>query len=232
MNTNIKISFLTFLLSFQVFFAQDVEYGKYVSKSGSFLVIKKNKKFYFQKEKTVKLDITSKEIIAKSFGNFERKNNMLLFTTTSYDSIAEKSFKLEELDKSSNDSINIRFKKYDELIKVYICGTGLENSKRVDDTSSCMIIGNNTKLPKFYSEKFYFKIYPNLDDWRMRSDYNINTISFTTKNYKNMIHNNLLIDTDFDTTDFALEKFESDIAIIENKKIIFKGEEFLLESKK
>lgn len=228
-----KIFFITLFFN-QFFFSQKIEYGKYISSNGSFLILKKDKTFYFQKERTLKLDVESKEILMKSFGSFIQKNNLLFLTSSKkayIDSLNNENFKIREIDNLNKvDSISVKFTKKDSSLKMFICGTGINSSNNLEDTSGCFQLQKNDKIPIFYSDKIFFRIYPNFDDVKIRNDYNINTAYIDSKYFiKNKINSSLLVDLNFDYNNFSFINFEQDIVLIQDKKLMFKGEEFVLK---
>ncbi|MGE8554544.1 MAG: hypothetical protein ACN6OB_11505 [Chryseobacterium jejuense] len=226
-----KVFFFVTIFFIQFFFSQKIEYGKYTSSNGSFFILNKDKTFYFQKQRILKLDVDSKEIIMKSYGHFIQNDNLLLLTSPKKaykDSLNNENFKIKEITDSKNlDSINIKFTKKNALLKIFICGTGIEYTNSLEDTSGCFFLKENRKTPIFYSDKIFFRIYPNFDNVELRRDYKINTPYIDTNYFiKKEINSDLLIDVNFDSNNFSFTNFEEDLVLIVNNKLIFKGEEF------
>lgn len=237
---SIKPKIILFILLMTFFYKISgqniIKLGCYKSKEGSQLILKSDSSFSYQKERNRQFDISTKEIFMKSYGKFTVTENVIFLTTKNNGLSSEellKKIKLSEMNytKQKKDSVLISVINKKNNLKVYICNTGLEHLNVPGDVSSCLELKSRNVLPAFYPEKYFFRLYPDFDNFRVRYGYHINTMYFDSAEFSKKDNSDLVLDLDFNISDFALTRFEQDIVLIKKDKLFFKGEEFILESK-
>ena len=232
-----KRKILLLMMFFQMHncFCQNIKHGTYLSKNGSSLKITADGTFDYSKEfHQYTNDVYIQKKIEQSYGKYEIKNGLLVLNTEEryIDSIIDKSIRFVEIeDSKTKDSINITVKKND-FIKVYLCKTGLELKYDIEDyTSSFFLSKNRIKVPKFYANYLSIKIYPNMDNYYMRSGLSdIKRICFESKKFiRNDSNKDLFIEIDFNVFNFYYVELNDEIVLIENDKLKFRGEEYILK---
>lgn len=232
-----KRKFLVFIIFFQMHncFCQNIKHGTYLSKNGSSLKITADGTFDYSKEfHQYTNDVYIQKKIEQSYGKYEIKNGLLVLNTEErhIDSIIDKSIRFEEIGVGkTKDSINITVKNND-FIKVYICYTGLEMTNDIEDVSHSFFLSKNKiKVPKFYTDYLSIKIYPNMDNYYMRSGLSdIKRICFESKKIiRHDSNKDILIEIDFNIFNFYYVELNDEIVLIENNKLKFRGEEYILK---
>lgn len=210
-------------------FSQKIEYGIYKSSKGSILKLNNDNSFYFKKQNIFHTDITAVDLISFSDGKFLQKKDFLILRSKPYDSITSMIKINEVINKDKHlDSVNIRLKMNSDEIKIFVCGTGLETKYNDNDYGGCFLLkeGDN-KVKLFYSENFNFRVYPNIESVKFRTNMgNINTFFFQSKNFKKSITSGINVDVDFDAQSFLRVNFDEEFALIKGKTIRFLGEDF------
>lgn len=192
-----KIFSLISLFWIIILLFQNTLTGTYRSKKGSLLKINSNNTFFYQNESIITHDVVIHEIKGFSLGKFKQEKNLLVLQTTFNqkiaDSIINKGVRLKEKHNIDKDSVEIILNPVNNMLKVFICGTGIEYTYNNKDFSGCYLLKDRNIVPVFSSKDFYFRIYPNIDNPIIRSEYHINTMFFDTKKFSKNVNNNLEI---------------------------------------
>lgn len=215
--------------------SQSIKYGVYRSKDGSFLKIKADGTFDYSREfHLLKLDNPIHKPLERSKGIYQIKDNFLVLNTNNnyIDSILDKSIRVKELESINKrkDSITIKIKK-NNFFKVYICHTGIEVKKDIEDISNSFLLANNEVYVKnFYTDYYSIKIYPNLDNSEIRGSFSdIKRICFESKKFERKDSSkDIYIDVDFDILNFYIVELKDEIVLFNKDELFFNGEIFYL----
>lgn len=228
-----KIFSLISLFWIIILLSQNTLTGTYRSKKGSLLKINSNNTFFYQKESMITHDVVIHEIKGFSLGKFKQEKDLLvlqtIFNQKIADSIINKGIRIKEERNIDKDSVEIILNPVNNMLKVFICGTGIEYRYNNKDFSGCYLLKDRNIVPVFSSKDFYFRIYPNIDNPIIRSEYHINTMFFDTKKFSKNVNNNLEISIVFDLLNFSMISFDGETVLIGNNKLSFLNEDFFKE---
>ena len=232
-----KFFFIILIINSLFISCQSIPYGTYESKEGSELTLNKNKTFnYIKSNSKVESDIISIDFEYESYGEFKQKDNKLFLTSEEIklEDNPEQGivFNVKEIDvefnRNWNDSVSVTVNYNKDLVSLYLCNTMTETNLDYDDDSNCFKLIERNKIRGF-NENFYFKMYPNIDNYILRGRIKVNTICFESEYFNKELENDLEIDLSFDPKNFELVFFEKELMLVKDGKIYHEGQEFVLK---
>ncbi len=233
---NTKLILLLFICATIHTTAQKIKYGKYESKRGSSIILNKNNSFeYVKSNAIIYSDIILYDFDYTSFGKYRQERNILFLNS---DDLHIKNNEKKEVkllinetnteNRKKYDSINVKANYDSTLIKLYLCNTGIEINNNADDMSTCLRIYSENRLPDFGNRKYFLRIYPNIDNYRVREQQNIRTLYFDSEMLEKKKGTNLELSLDFKLNNFNLVFFDQEIFLIIDENTIFhEGEELV-----
>lgn len=216
------------LLFFSFYSCQNLK-GVYQSKNGSILELKKDHSYTYVKQ-NVFSHLVDTELLSQ--GVFEVKKNILILKNKSAEEKIDKiSIKEIDINSTRKDSIKVNLHTNTKQFKVFVCDTGLELLKKDNDYSGCYPLNEGlNKISKIYPEKFHFRIFPNIEEYSFRMNFDkINRLYFVSRDFTKRLNTDLDINIEFDPRNFLNSSNEEEIAIIKEKTIRFLGEDLVLQ---
>lgn len=232
-----KKSVIIFFLVVTSSYCQKLEFGIYESKEGSILKLLNNHSFYYKRSKVkIDSDIISLWNDYESYGNFKYNEGLIYLCSDELklESQIERGiiFNLNEIEKELKPGLELENKiivNYNkELISVYLCNTGIEIDSNYDDISNCFKLDKVTKTKNAF-EKFFIRIYPNLNNYETRGLHTFKTLYFDSKKISKKMENDIEIDISFEMKNFDLVYFNNELMNFKNGKIFHEGQEFILK---